>query len=64
METFIVNNDLKMKYLNFDTESDKQKFLHKLYLESIIKIRQVNEEKNIIKNENQNYMSDLDSDEL
>lgn len=64
MESFIKDDSLKMKYLNLESDTDKQKLLNKLYLEKITKKRFEDEERKIIKNENQDYMSDLDSDEL
>jgi len=64
MESFIKDDSLKMKYLNLESDTDKQKLLNKLYLEKITKKRFEDEERKIIKNENQDYMSDLDSDDL
>lgn len=64
MESFMNDNSLKMKYLNFESDTDKQKLLNKLYLEKIIKKKNEDEERKIIRNENQDYMSDLDSDDL
>jgi len=64
MESFMKDDSLKIKYLNFENDTDKQKLLNKLYLEKITKKRFEDEERKIIKNEDQNYMSDLDSDEL
>lgn len=64
MESFMKDNSLKMKYLNFESDTDKQKLLNKLYLDKIIKKKNEDEERKIIKNENQDYMSDLDSDDL
>lgn len=64
MESFMKDNSLKMKYLNFESDNDKQKLLNKLYLDKIIKKKNEDEERKIIKNENQDYMSDLDSDDL
>lgn len=64
IESFINDDYLKMKYLNYESDTDKQNLLNKLYLDKIIKKRFEDEERKIIKNENQDYMSDLDSDEL
>ena len=64
IESFIKDDSLKMKYLNSESDTDKQNLLNKLYLDKIIKKRFEEEERKIIKNENQDYMSDLDSDEL
>lgn len=64
MVSFIKDTDLKMKYLNFEGDTDKQKLLNKLYLDKIIKKKNEDEERKIIRNENQDYMSDLDSDDL
>lgn len=40
MEIFIDNTELKIKYLHLIDESDKQKFLDKLYISEIIKTQQ------------------------
>ena len=64
MESFIKDEYLKMKYLNLESDTDKQKLLNKLYLDKITKKRFEDEERKIIRNENQDYMSDLDSDDL
>jgi len=64
MESFMKDTNLKMKYLNLENDTDKQKLLNKLYLDKIIKKKNEDEERKIIRNENQDYMSDLDSDEL
>jgi len=64
MDSFIKDTNLKMKYLNFESDTDKQKLLNKLYLDKIIKKKNEDEERKIIKNEDQDYMSDLDSDDL
>lgn len=64
IELFIKDTNLKMKYLNFESDTDKQNLLNKLYLEKITKKRFEDQERKIIKNETQDYMSDLDSDDL
>ena len=64
METFIKNDSMKMKYLNLEINSDKQEILNKLYLITINEKRNEDEQKKLIKNQDQNYISDLDSDEL
>lgn len=58
--TFWRNNDLKMSYLNM-TETEKIKFLHKLYLDDISKLQRHKNEIRIIETQiGDCYISDLD----
>ena len=58
--TFWRNNELKMSYLNM-TETEKIKFLHKLYLDDISKLQRHKNEIRIIETQiGDCYISDLD----